>query len=74
MHSPVISAGTAFTGINQSQRLVVPEAVKTRYAHLNANWLEMIIGSARATCRGIRLILIIMLSDRPVRAGFTALR
>lgn len=39
--SPVISAGTAFTGINQPQRLVCARSSKTRYAHLNANWLEM---------------------------------
>lgn len=40
-HRQLFPAGTAFTGINQSQRSRVPEAVKTRYAHLNANWLEM---------------------------------
>ncbi|MFP1462585.1 type IV pili methyl-accepting chemotaxis transducer N-terminal domain-containing protein [Escherichia coli] len=41
-HRQSIPAGTAFTGINQSHACMrVPEAVKTRYAHLNANWLEM---------------------------------
>lgn len=41
MHIASYSAGTAFTGINQSQRLVCARGSKTRYAHLNANWLEM---------------------------------
>lgn len=39
--SPVISAGTAFTVLTNLNVWYVPEAVKTRYAHLNANWLEM---------------------------------
>ena len=40
-HRQLFQQRTAFTGINQSHRLVCARGSKTRYAHLNANWLEM---------------------------------